>query len=78
MSDPRESLDPALQAAQMAPVDSREIEDSRNLPPLQGGDDEDTPSVRPNLFVVYGLVAFALLVAIASAALIVWPFYKAR
>ena len=32
----------------------------------------------PNLAIAYGLMALALLIAIAFAALIVWPFYKAR
>jgi hypothetical protein len=40
--------------------------------------DEDRSGQGPNLFVAYGLMALALLVAIALAALIVWPFYKAR
>jgi hypothetical protein len=32
----------------------------------------------PNLVLVYSLVALGLLVAIAAAAFIVWPFYRAR
>jgi hypothetical protein len=35
-------------------------------------------SLGPNLVLVYSLVALGLLIAIAFAALIVWPFYKAR
>jgi len=40
--------------------------------------EEDYAPQGPNLVLVYGLIALALLVAIAFAALIVWPFYKAR
>ena len=32
----------------------------------------------PNLVVAYGLMVLALLIAIAIAAYIVWPFYKGR
>jgi hypothetical protein len=41
------------------------------------GEDDRTPQ-GPNLVIAYGLLALALLIAIAFAALIVWPFYKAR
>jgi hypothetical protein len=41
-------------------------------------DEEDAPSRGPNLVVAYSLIALALLAAMAFAALIVWPFYKAR
>ncbi len=40
--------------------------------------EDDAPSQGPNLILAYSLIAFALLVAIAMAALIVWPYYKAR
>jgi len=41
--------------------------------------DEERPhSPGPNLVLAYSLIAIALLVAIAMAALIVWPYYKAR
>jgi hypothetical protein len=41
--------------------------------------EEDQEESRgPNLVLVYSLVALGLLIAIAFAALIVWPFYKAR
>jgi hypothetical protein len=32
----------------------------------------------PNLVLVYSLIALGLLIAIVFAAIIVWPFYKAR
>lgn len=32
----------------------------------------------PNLLLVYGLMLFALLVAIGLATLVVWPFYQHR
>jgi len=41
------------------------------------GQDEENPQ-GPNLVLAYGLVALGLLIAIAFAAFIVWPFYKAR
>ncbi len=40
--------------------------------------DKVSPSSGPNLVLAYSLIAIALLVAIAVAALIVWPYYKAR
>jgi hypothetical protein len=41
-------------------------------------DENDPPSRGPNLVLAYSLIALALLVAMAAAALIVWPFYKGR
>ena len=40
--------------------------------------EEDEVDKGPNLFVLYGLLAFAILGAMVCAALIVWPFYKHR
>ena len=40
-------------------------------------EDEDE-SDGPNLFLLYGLLALALLGAMAVAAMIVWPFYLRR
>jgi hypothetical protein len=41
--------------------------------------DEDLPEPKgPNLFLLYGLLALALIGAMACAAAIVWPFYKHR
>jgi len=42
------------------------------------GNEEDQASRGPNLVLTYSLIAVALLIAFALAALIVWPFYKAR
>lgn len=39
---------------------------------------EEPQSQGPNLFLVYGLIALGLLLAMIVAALIVWPFYKSR
>ena len=40
--------------------------------------EEDGVPRGPNLVIAYGWIALALLIAIVCAALIVWPFYKAR
>ena len=40
------------------------------------GEEEDDSPQGPNLFVLYSLVALALLLAIAFAGMIVWPFYE--
>lgn len=48
-------------------------------PILQNRDDnEPAPSSGPNLVVLYSLIAFALVAAIAIAVLIVLPFYQRR
>jgi hypothetical protein len=39
--------------------------------------DQERPQ-GPSLVLMYSLIALGLLIAIALAALIVWPFYKAR
>jgi hypothetical protein len=78
MSDLREAPDPVARAAEMDPADSLKTEDSRNLPHLRGGNGGDGPSQGPNLVIVFSIMALALLAAIAAAALIVWPFYRAR
>jgi hypothetical protein len=62
----------------MDPADSLETEDSRKLPHLRGRDDDDGHPQGPNLVIVFSIMALAFLAAIAAAALIVWPFYKAR
>jgi hypothetical protein len=42
-------------------------------------DEEDEPeSTGPNLFVLYGILAFGLLAAMGFAAMIVYPFYLRR
>ena len=50
--------------------------DSKLAMDAQG--EEDRAPQGPNLIIAYGLMALALLIAIAFAAMIVWPFYKAR
>jgi hypothetical protein len=47
------------------------------LPPGVG-DSEDSPAKGPNLVVLYGLLALALIAAIGFALLIVAPFYHRR
>ncbi len=41
-------------------------------------DDQEAEGKGPNLFLLYGLLALALLGAMAVAAMIVWPFYLRR
>jgi hypothetical protein len=41
-------------------------------------DDGPEKNSGPNLVLLYSLLAFALLAAMGVAAMIVWPFYKAR
>jgi hypothetical protein len=41
-------------------------------------DEEPKTSKGPNLFILYALLALALLGAMAVAAMIVWPFYVRR
>ncbi len=38
----------------------------------------DEPPQGPNLFLLYALIAFGTLLAMACAAAIVWPFYHRR
>jgi hypothetical protein len=42
------------------------------------GDGAQPTSRGPNLVVIYGILAFALIAAMAIAALIVLPFYRHR
>ena len=49
----------------------------RKSPDLQSQDEEDAQR-GPNLVLIYSLIALAFLIAFALAALIVWPFFKAR
>lgn len=49
----------------------------REPDPSNTDQDEDSPK-GPNLIVAYGLIALGLLIAMVVAALIVWPFFKAR
>jgi hypothetical protein len=49
----------------------------RDRSPRASKSDEEGPQ-GPNLVLVYSLIALGLLIAFAFAALIVWPFYKAR
>jgi len=46
--------------------------------PQDQNDSDRSPSSGPNLVVIYGLIAFALVAAIAIAVLIVLPFYQRR
>ena len=46
--------------------------------PGPGEEVGDEPSAGPNLKLIYGLIALALVIAIAVAALIVMPFYMRR
>jgi hypothetical protein len=46
--------------------------------PAESPGEEESRSPGPSLLLAYSLIAIALLVAIAMAALIVWPYYKAR
>jgi hypothetical protein len=78
MSDSRKSPDPTAPAGQMNPEDPLKIDDSRNLPPLRGEDEDDDHPRGPNLFIAFSIIGLALLIAFALAALIVWPYYKAR
>jgi hypothetical protein len=51
-----------------------------NLPQRSGkqvDEPEDQPK-SPNIALIYALLAFGLLAAIAIAAFIVWPFYVRR
>jgi hypothetical protein len=41
-------------------------------------EEDDARAQGPNLVIAFSIMALALLAAIAVAALIVWPFYKAR
>lgn len=41
-------------------------------------EEDGAASSGANLFLIYGLMLLALLVAIGIAAMIVWPFYKHR
>lgn len=78
MSDPREAPDPASRADQIGLPDSPKNQDFRDLPHLRVGDEGDDKPQGPNLVIVFSIMALAFLAAIAAAALIVWPFYKAR
>jgi hypothetical protein len=45
-------------------------------PPIH---EEDEPEPKgPNLFLIYGLLAFGILLAMAFAAMIIFPFYLRR
>jgi hypothetical protein len=46
--------------------------------PEHADDDQGSQEKGPNLFVLYALLALALLGAMAVAAMIVWPFYVRR
>ena len=45
---------------------------------IEPQDPAEEPSSGPNLTLIYSLIAFALLAAIAIACLIVFPFYIRR
>jgi hypothetical protein len=46
--------------------------------PDHSGSHEETSRPGPNLILIYGLIALAMLAAIAVAAFIVLPFYNHR
>ena len=48
-----------------------------NLPPTSDPE-QKTAGKGPNLFLLYALLALGILAAMGVAAMIVWPFYKAR
>lgn len=50
---------------------------SKDLQKL-AADSEDEEKSGPNLYIIYSLLAVALLAAMAFAAAIVWPFYVRR
>jgi hypothetical protein len=78
MSDPSESPVRATGTAPMEPEESLKTTDYRNTPPLRGRNEGDDPPQGPNLITAFSIIGLALLAAIVAAALIVWPFYKAR
>jgi hypothetical protein len=45
---------------------------------IEKKEEEEEPSKGPNLTLLYGLIAFALLAAIGFAVMIVLPFYRRR
>lgn len=47
-------------------------------PPPEIEDELDAANRGPNLVLLYSLLALALIAAMTFAALVVWPFYKAR
>jgi hypothetical protein len=55
-------------------------QDPKDPQPIPNDADENdrNPSSGPNLVVLYSLIAFALVAAIAIAMLIVFPFYVRR
>ena len=47
--------------------------------PLRKSPNEDDAGPKgPNIILIYALLALGLLTAMAFAAMVVWPFYKAR
>jgi hypothetical protein len=54
------------------------MSDPLQSPKLAPEDDQEPESKGPNLFVLYALLALALLAAAAFAAMVVWPFYLRR
>jgi hypothetical protein len=55
---------------------------SKQKSPAEPGQDNeplgDHIQPGPNLILIYGLMLFALLIAIGLATLVVWPFYQHR
>jgi hypothetical protein len=74
MSDlkPADTKDTELQPTVLEPA---ELLPPESLPPAA---DDEEPSSGPNLVLLYSLIAFALLLAIFLAGLIVLPFYRRR
>jgi len=54
------------------------MSDMRPPEPGHNGSHEEPDSPGPNLILIYGLIALAMLVAVAVAAFIVLPFYNHR
>ena len=83
-----DSLEPPVSANPGRPSGAGELPPDAEEPPntmqggkathLRGRDEDDGPSRGPNLVIAFSIIALALFAAFAIAALIVWPFYKAR
>jgi hypothetical protein len=54
------------------------MSDSGRPPRDEKRDCDDEPSRGPSLTLIYSLILLALIAATAIAAMIVYPFYKAR
>ena len=52
--------------------------DPKSEPEVLPPDDQDEPSRGPSLFLLYGILAIVMVIAMGIAALIVLPFYHRR